>query len=80
MQELGREPTPEELSEKMELPLDKVRMVLKIAKEPISLETPVGEEEDAHLGDFIEDKSAVNPQEAVIDATSRSRRARCSPR
>jgi RNA polymerase primary sigma factor len=67
VQELGREPTPEEVAEKMELPLDKVRKVLKIAKEPISLETPIGEEEDSHLGDFIEDKSAVNPAEAVIN-------------
>ncbi len=66
VQLLGREPSPEELAEKMEMPLDKVRMVLKIAKEPISLETPVGEEEDSHLGDFIEDKSSVNPQDAVI--------------
>jgi RNA polymerase primary sigma factor len=66
VQMLGREPTPEELSEKMELPVDKVRMVLKIAKEPISLETPVGEEEDSHLGDFIEDKNAVSPQEAIV--------------
>ena len=56
VQELGREPTPEEIAERMELPLDKVRKVLKIAKEPISLETPIGEEEDSHLGDFIEDK------------------------
>jgi len=67
VQELGREPTPEEVAEKMELPLDKVRKVLKIAKEPISLETPIGEEEDSHLGDFIEDKNAVNPAEAVIN-------------
>ncbi len=67
VQELGREPTPEEVAEKMELPLDKVRKVLKIAKEPISLETPIGEEEDSHLGDFIEDKSAVSPAEAVIN-------------
>jgi RNA polymerase primary sigma factor len=67
VQMLGREPTPEELSDKMELPVDKVRMVLKIAKEPISLETPVGEEEDSHLGDFIEDKSAVSPQEAIVN-------------
>jgi RNA polymerase primary sigma factor len=67
VQELGREPTPEEVAEKMDLPLDKVRKVLKIAKEPISLETPIGEEEDSHLGDFIEDKSAVNPAEAVIN-------------
>jgi RNA polymerase primary sigma factor len=66
VQELGREPTPEEIAEKMELPLDKVRKVLKIAKEPISLETPIGEEEDSHLGDFIEDKNAVSPSEAVI--------------
>jgi len=66
VQELGREPTPEEIAEKMELPLEKVRKVLKIAKEPISLETPIGEEEDSHLGDFIEDKSAVSPQDAVI--------------
>ena len=67
VQEFGREPTPEEIAEKMELPLDKVRKVLKIAKEPISLETPIGEEEDSHLGDFIEDKSAVSPSEAVIN-------------
>jgi RNA polymerase primary sigma factor len=66
VQELGREPTPEEIADKMELPLDKVRKVLKIAKEPISLETPIGEEEDSHLGDFIEDKNAVSPAEAVI--------------
>ena len=66
VQELGREPTPEEIAEKMELPLDKVRKVLKIAKEPISLETPIGEEEDSHLGDFIEDKGVVSPSEAVI--------------
>ena len=65
---LGREPTPEELSEKMELPVEKVRMVLKIAKEPISLETPIGEEEDSHLGDFIEDKAAVSPQEAILSS------------
>ncbi len=67
VQEFGREPTPEEIAEKMELPLDKVRKVLKIAKEPISLETPIGEEEDSHLGDFIEDKSVVSPSEAVIN-------------
>ncbi|HEX3774792.1 MAG TPA: RNA polymerase sigma factor RpoD [Polyangiaceae bacterium] len=67
VQEFGREPTPEEIAEKMELPLDKVRKVLKIAKEPISLETPIGEEEDSHLGDFIEDKSVVSPAEAVIN-------------
>jgi RNA polymerase primary sigma factor len=67
VQEIGREPTPEEIAEKMELPLDKVRKVLKIAKEPISLETPIGEEEDSHLGDFIEDKSLVSPSDAVIN-------------
>ncbi len=69
VQVLGREPTPEELSVRMELPVDKVRMVLKIAKEPISLETPVGEEEDSALGDFIEDKNATSPQEAVINSS-----------
>jgi len=68
VQVLGREPTPEELSDKLEMPLEKVRNVLKIAKEPISLETPVGEEEDSHLVDFIEDKRVLNPQEAVISA------------
>jgi RNA polymerase primary sigma factor len=68
VQEIGREPTPEEIAEKMEMPLDKVRKVLKIAKEPISLETPIGEEEDSHLGDFIEDKAVISPQEAVISA------------
>ncbi len=67
VQMLGREPTPEELSVKMELPVEKVRMVLKIAKEPISLETPVGEEEDSHLGDFIEDKNSVSPQDAILN-------------
>ncbi|NOQ82908.1 MAG: RNA polymerase sigma factor RpoD [Myxococcales bacterium] len=67
VQELGREPDPEEIAERMEMPLEKVRKVLKIAKEPISLETPIGEEEDSHLGDFIEDKNAVSPVEAVID-------------
>jgi RNA polymerase primary sigma factor len=66
VQVLGREPTPEELSLKLALPVDKVRMVLRIAREPISLEAPVGEEEDSSLSDFIEDKSALNPQEAVI--------------
>ncbi len=66
VQELGREPSPEEIAVKMELPLEKVRKVLKIAKEPISLETPIGEEEDSHLGDFIEDKSVTSPTEAVV--------------
>ena len=67
VQEIGREPTPEEIAAKMEIPLDKVRKVLKIAKEPISLETPVGEEEDSHLGDFIEDKRIITPSDAVVN-------------
>jgi RNA polymerase primary sigma factor len=66
VQELGREPSPEELAAEMKLPIDKVRKVLKIAKEPISLETPIGEEEDSHLGDFIEDKKVISPLEAAI--------------
>jgi RNA polymerase primary sigma factor len=66
VQELGREPNPEEIANKMEFPLEKVRKVLKIAKEPISLETPIGEEEDSHLGDFIEDKKIMSPAEATI--------------
>jgi RNA polymerase primary sigma factor len=66
VQEMGREPLPEEIATEMRLPVDKVRKVLKIAKEPISLETPVGEEEDSHLGDFIEDKKVVSPLEATI--------------
>jgi len=84
VQEIGREPTPEEIAERMEIPLDKVRKVLKIAKEPISLETPIGEEEDSHLGDFIEDKGIINPQDAVISAnlseTTRRVLASLSPR
>jgi RNA polymerase primary sigma factor len=67
VQELGREPTPEEIAEKMEMPVDKVRKVLKIAKEPISLETPIGEDEDSHLGDFIEDNKMVNPVDHVTN-------------
>ncbi|MBN1283533.1 MAG: sigma-70 family RNA polymerase sigma factor, partial [Proteobacteria bacterium] len=67
VQELGREPLPEEIALKMELPIEKVRKVLKIAKEPISLETPIGEEEDSHLGDFIEDKSVVSPTDSVVN-------------
>ena len=67
VQDLGREPTPEEIAEKMEIPIDEVRKVLKIAKEPISLETPIGEEEDSHLGDFIEDKRVVSPANAVVN-------------
>jgi len=66
VQEFGREPTPEEIAERMDLPVDKVRKVLKIAKEPISLETPIGEEKDSHLGDFIEDKKIASPSDAVI--------------
>ncbi len=68
VQELGREPSPEEIGDKMELPVDKVRKILKIAKEPISLETPIGEEDDSHLGDFIEDKGALSPSERVINS------------
>ncbi|MDE0809005.1 MAG: RNA polymerase sigma factor RpoD [Alphaproteobacteria bacterium] len=71
LHEIGREPTPEELAEKLVMPLEKVRKVLKIAKEPISLETPIGDEEDSHLGDFIEDKSAVQPIDAAIQANLR---------
>ncbi|MCP4668221.1 MAG: RNA polymerase sigma factor RpoD [Deltaproteobacteria bacterium] len=67
VQEHGREPTPEEIAEKIEFPLEKVRKVLKIAKEPISLETPIGEEEDSHLGDFIEDKKVLSPGDAVVN-------------
>ncbi len=71
LHEIGREPTPEELAEKLGMPLEKVRKVLKIAKEPISLETPIGDEEDSHLGDFIEDKNAVLPIEAAIQSNLR---------
>ena len=71
LHEIGREPTPEELAEKLQMPLEKVRKVLKIAKEPISLETPIGDEEDSHLGDFIEDKNAVRPLDAAIQANLR---------
>nr|WP_127717891.1 RNA polymerase sigma factor RpoD [Halobacteriovorax sp. HLS] len=69
IQELGREPTPEEIAEKMELPVDKVKKVQKISKEPISLETPIGEEEDSSLGDFIEDKKIISPADAVMSVT-----------
>jgi RNA polymerase primary sigma factor len=69
VQELGREPTPEELAEKMEMPLDKVKKVFKISKEPISLETPIGEEADSTLGDFIEDPNSLSPQEAMMNIT-----------
>jgi RNA polymerase primary sigma factor len=71
LHEIGREPTPEELAEKLAMPLEKVRKVLKIAKEPISLETPIGDEEDSHLGDFIEDKNAILPLDAAIQANLR---------
>ena len=71
LHEIGREPTPEELAEKLGMPLEKVRKVLKIAKEPISLETPIGDEEDLHLGDFIEDKNAVLPIDAAIQSNLR---------
>jgi RNA polymerase primary sigma factor len=67
VQELGRDPTPEEIAERMDYPIDKVKKVLKIAKEPISLETPIGDEEDSSLGDFIEDKKAVAPSEEVVN-------------
>ncbi len=76
VQENGREPSPEEIAERMQLPLDKVRKVLKIAKEPISLETPIGEEEDSHLGDFIEDKGVISPIDAVIKANLSEQTAR----
>ena len=69
IQELGREPTPEEIAERMDLPVDKVKKVQKISKEPISLETPIGEEEDSSLGDFIEDKKIISPQDAVMSVT-----------
>lgn len=72
LHEIGREPTPEELAERLSMPLDKVRKVMKIAKEPISLETPVGDEEDSHLGDFIEDKNITQPLDAAIQANLRA--------
>jgi RNA polymerase primary sigma factor len=71
LHEIGRQPTPEELADKLAMPLEKVRKVLKIAKEPISLETPIGDEEDSRLGDFIEDKNAVLPLDAAIHANLR---------
>jgi RNA polymerase primary sigma factor len=74
--EIGREPTPEELAEKLGMPLEKVRKVLKIAREPLSLETPIGDEEDAHLGDLIEDKDAVLPIDAAIQANLREATSR----
>jgi RNA polymerase primary sigma factor len=75
VQELGREPTSEELSEKMEIPVVKVRRVMKVAQEPISIETPVGEEEDSHLGDFLEDQEQVSPADAVINLNLRAQTA-----
>ncbi len=79
VQEYGREPTPEEISEKMEIPIEKVRKVMKIAREPISLETPIGEEEDSHLGDFIEDKKTPSPADSVVRAnlTDQMRKVLC---
>jgi RNA polymerase primary sigma factor len=71
LSEIGREPTPEELAEKLAMPVDKVRKVLKISKEPISLETPIGDEEDSHLGDFIEDKNAILPIDTAIQTNLR---------
>jgi len=71
LQEIGREPTPEELAEKLGMPLERVRKVLKIAKEPLSLETPIGDEEDSHLGDLIEDKNAILPIDAAIQSNLR---------
>jgi RNA polymerase primary sigma factor len=68
VQELGREPDPEEIAARMEIPVEKVRKVMKIAKEPISLETPIGEEEDSYLGDFIEDKRVISPANAVVNS------------
>src|SRR3546814_17174863 len=68
LHEIGREPTPEELAVRRHMPLEKVRKVMKIAKEPISLETPIGDEEDSHLGDFIEDKNAVLPVDAAVQS------------
>ena len=71
MHEIGREPTPEEISERLAMPLDKVRKVMKISKEPVSLETPVGDEEDSQLGDFIEDKNVVLPVDAAVHSNLR---------
>jgi RNA polymerase primary sigma factor len=71
LHEIGREPTPEELAERLHMPLDKVRKVLKIAKEPVSLETPIGDEEDSSLGDFIEDKNVILPVESAIHSNLR---------
>ena len=75
VQEYGREPTSEEIAKKMDIPVSKVRKILKIAQEPISLETPIGEEEDSHLGDFIEDRGVVSPSEAVINVNLKEQTA-----
>ena len=84
LHEIGREPTPEELAAKLQMPLDKVRKVMKIAKEPISLETPIGDEEDSQLGDFIEDKNMSSPSENVVthslEETTRKVLATLTPR
>jgi RNA polymerase primary sigma factor len=84
LQEMGREPTPDELADKMEIPVEKVRKIQKIAKEPISLETPIGEEDDSHLGDFIEDQNMLSPAEDVVnhslEETTRKVLATLSPR
>jgi RNA polymerase primary sigma factor len=76
LSETGREPLPEEIAEKLHIPLEKVRKVLKIAKEPLSLETPIGEEGDSHLGDLIEDKNAILPIDAVIQSNLRATTSR----
>jgi DNA-directed RNA polymerase sigma subunit (sigma70/sigma32) len=79
IQEMGREATPEELAERMEMPEDKVRKVLKIAKEPISMETPIGDDEDSHLGDFIEDAGVISPVDSATARACARRRRTCSP-
>jgi RNA polymerase primary sigma factor len=79
LHEQGREPTPEEMAERLSMPLEKVRKVMKIAKEPISLETPIGDEEDSHLGDFIEDKNAIIPVDAAIQANLKETVTRVLP-
>ncbi len=78
LQEMGREPTPDELAQRMEMPEDKVRKVLKIAKEPISMETPIGDDEDSHLGDFIEDTAVSSPIDSATDEGLRKPRTPCS--
>ncbi|VDZ76709.1 RNA polymerase sigma-70 factor [Salmonella bongori] len=80
LQEMGREPTPEELAERMLMPEDKIRKVLKIAKEPISMETPIGDDEDSHLGDFIEDTTLELPLDSATTESLRAATPRCSGR